>query len=154
MFKKDEKAVSPVIGVILMVAITVILAAVIASFVFGMGSSVKKTYTVSATASQESDSIVVTYQGGPDHNALEYINITLPDENAVITSGTDTCTANVTVTGASGEKCYDNDTIKVPSPNVGATIAVDYAGTNGRDHVVVTARFADGSEQVILDTYV
>ncbi|MEZ5334842.1 MAG: type IV pilin N-terminal domain-containing protein [Methanolobus sp.] len=33
----DEDAVSPVIGVILMVAITVILAAVIAAFVFGMG---------------------------------------------------------------------------------------------------------------------
>ncbi len=40
-FRKDKKGVSPVIGVILMVAITVILAAVIASFVFGMGSKVK-----------------------------------------------------------------------------------------------------------------
>ena len=38
---KDKKGVSPVIGVILMVAITVILAAVIASFVFGVGSKVK-----------------------------------------------------------------------------------------------------------------
>jgi len=38
---KDRKGVSPVIGVILMVAITVILAAVIASFVFGMGGKVK-----------------------------------------------------------------------------------------------------------------
>lgn len=36
-FLKEEDAVSPVIGVILMVAITVILAAVIAAFVFGMG---------------------------------------------------------------------------------------------------------------------
>ncbi len=35
-FRADEKAVSPVIGVILMVAITVILAAIIAAFVFGM----------------------------------------------------------------------------------------------------------------------
>lgn len=35
---KNEGAVSPVIGVILMVAITVILAAVIAAFVFGMGA--------------------------------------------------------------------------------------------------------------------
>ncbi|WP_436927107.1 type IV pilin [Halosimplex amylolyticum] len=34
---KEDDAVSPVIGVILMVAITVILAAVIASFVLGMG---------------------------------------------------------------------------------------------------------------------
>ena len=35
----DDSAVSPVIGVILMVAITVILAAVIASFVLGLGDS-------------------------------------------------------------------------------------------------------------------
>jgi flagellin-like protein len=35
----DDNAVSPVIGVILMVAITVILAAVIASFVLGLGPS-------------------------------------------------------------------------------------------------------------------
>jgi len=40
-FKRDDEAVSPVIGVILMVAITVILAAVIGSFVFGMGSKVQ-----------------------------------------------------------------------------------------------------------------
>lgn len=36
----EEDAVSPVIGVILMVAVTVILAAVIASFVLGIGSGV------------------------------------------------------------------------------------------------------------------
>jgi len=35
----DDSAVSPVIGVILMVAITVILAAVIASFVLGLGDT-------------------------------------------------------------------------------------------------------------------
>ena len=40
--RKDEKGVSPVIGVILMVAITVILAAVIATFVFGLGSKAPK----------------------------------------------------------------------------------------------------------------
>ncbi|AQL41760.1 hypothetical protein BV210_03070 [Halorientalis sp. IM1011] len=40
---RDDDAVSPVIGVILMVAITVILAAVIASFVLGLGGSQQKT---------------------------------------------------------------------------------------------------------------
>jgi len=44
----DDDAVSPVIGVILMVAITVILAAVIASFVLGLGDSAsQQTPTVS-----------------------------------------------------------------------------------------------------------
>mgnify|MGYP003851806551 CR=1 FL=1 len=39
----DEGAVSPVIGVILMVAITVILAAVIGTFVLGLGDQVSQT---------------------------------------------------------------------------------------------------------------
>jgi len=39
---KDEKGVSPVIGVIMMVAITVILVATIASFVFRMGSKMQQ----------------------------------------------------------------------------------------------------------------
>ncbi len=39
LFRKDEKAVSPVIGVILMVAITVILAAAIGSSVFSKGTA-------------------------------------------------------------------------------------------------------------------
>lgn len=38
-FLQNDRAVSPVIGVILMVAITVILAAVIASFVLGLGDT-------------------------------------------------------------------------------------------------------------------
>jgi len=37
----DEDAVSPVIGIVLMVAITVILAAVIGTFVLGLGQSVE-----------------------------------------------------------------------------------------------------------------
>jgi flagellin-like protein len=39
----DNRAVSPVIGVILMVAITVILAAVIGTFVLGLGDQVRDT---------------------------------------------------------------------------------------------------------------
>lgn len=40
--KNDSSGVSPVIGVILMVAITVVLAAVIATFVLGLGESVSE----------------------------------------------------------------------------------------------------------------
>jgi len=40
---REDDAVSPVIGVILMVAITVILAAVIATFVLGLGEQVSQT---------------------------------------------------------------------------------------------------------------
>src|SRR5512136_2437547 len=64
---KNDEAVSPVIGVILMVAITVILAAVIAAFVFGMAGNISKTKVVAATAQQtQSDRITLTSQGGQD----------------------------------------------------------------------------------------
>ncbi|WEL17200.1 Pilin/Flagellin, FlaG/FlaF family [Halorhabdus sp. SVX81] len=68
----DESGVSPVIGVILMVAITVILAAVIATFVLGLGEQISET-SPSATISVEwdgqtnpSDDIVLTlsHEGG------------------------------------------------------------------------------------------
>ena len=49
----DDRGVSPVIGVILMVAITVILAAVIASFVLGFGESVNQTVQAGASISAD-----------------------------------------------------------------------------------------------------
>ncbi len=57
MLFKGKKGVSPVIGVILMVAITVILAAVIASFVFGMGSKVKAAPNAELVLSDHEDKI-------------------------------------------------------------------------------------------------
>jgi len=60
----DDDAVSPVIGVILMVAITVILAAVIASFVLGLGdSAAQETPTASFSFDFEADNSAV---GGND----------------------------------------------------------------------------------------
>ena len=55
MRRMDEKGVSPVIGVILMVAITVILAAVIASFVFGMTSTAPQQKTPGIIAERTGD---------------------------------------------------------------------------------------------------
>ena len=50
----DDDAVSPVIGVILMVAITVILAAVIATFVLGLGEQVSQTTPTASFSSEYS----------------------------------------------------------------------------------------------------
>ncbi|NIC01077.1 type IV pilin [Halobacterium sp. R2-5] len=52
---QDERGVSPVIGVILMVAITVILAAVIASFVLGFGDSVSENVQAGVDVSENDD---------------------------------------------------------------------------------------------------
>ncbi|MDP3103258.1 MAG: type IV pilin N-terminal domain-containing protein [Candidatus Methanoperedens sp.] len=56
---KDERAVSPVIGTILMVAVTVILAAVIAAFGFGFGASEPKGPTTSIVISSIPETIDV-----------------------------------------------------------------------------------------------
>jgi flagellin-like protein len=70
----DDDAVSPVIGVILMVAITVILAAVIGTFVLGLGDQVSDS---SPTASFNFDfadqtEVSITHDGGDaiDDNSL------------------------------------------------------------------------------------
>ena len=76
-FRENEDAVSPVIGVILMVAITVILAAVIAAFVFGMSDNIPAQKEVYVTVTQGSDGtdavLTVTIQGGKDVSALKQI---------------------------------------------------------------------------------
>jgi flagellin-like protein len=66
----NEEAVSPVIGVILMVAITVIIAAVIAAFVFGMAGSVQKSKMVAASAVHKGTTIHVTFNGGQDQDQV------------------------------------------------------------------------------------
>ena len=136
-FKKGEDAVSPVIGVILMVAITVILAAVIGAFVFGMGSGIQKSYIVAATSSQMGDNIIVTYNGGPDADQVNVVTVTSAGSNTTTVELVNTTTGS----GVTG--------------TVGASETFVSAGVGGKtDHVVVTATFLDGSMQVILDTYV
>ena len=60
----EERAVSPVIGVILMVAITVILAAVIGAFVLGLGGETQETPQVSLSFSQDGSDVTVSHRGG------------------------------------------------------------------------------------------
>jgi len=48
-FQDNDRAVSPVIGVILMVAITVILAAVVGTFVLGLGDQIGGSATAGVT---------------------------------------------------------------------------------------------------------
>ena len=61
---KDDDAVSPVIGVILMVAITVILAAVIASFVLGLGPGEAQPSASFSFDDDGSSEVTVTHDSG------------------------------------------------------------------------------------------
>ncbi len=61
----DDRAVSPVIGVILMVAITVILAAVIGTFVLGLGDQVQSTTPQASFGfDRVDDTVDITHETG------------------------------------------------------------------------------------------
>jgi len=124
-----ESAVSEVIGVILVVALTVIMAAIIAAFVFGMVDTMGTPRIISVTVLQTSpSSIAVTYRGGPDQGSLQGLTITWPDGTRQV--------VNSPVVGQSWQAS-------------GINVTPLY-----KDHVVVTARFPNNVEQVVLDTMV
>jgi flagellin-like protein len=130
MYKREE-AVSPVIGVILMVAITVILAAVIAAFVFGMAGNVQKTKNVAFTverASTTNTGIVITNQGGKDSGDVTSVAV-LIDGTAALAS-----TASLTT--------------------IGQSVQTGDAKSGAKSKVTITATFKDGSKQVVVDTLV
>ena len=61
----DDRGVSPVIGVILMVAITVILAAVIGTFVLGLGDSLGDNQpTAQLSVSLSGENVTLDHNGG------------------------------------------------------------------------------------------
>jgi len=92
----DDDAVSPVIGVILMVAITVILAAVIATFVLGLGEQISDSAPNASFTFDYEDgtppTVTVTHSGGPniDASQLDIVgasnNIT-PDWSGEVSAG-------------------------------------------------------------------
>jgi flagellin-like protein len=139
-FTKNDEAVSPVIGVILMVAITVILAAVIAAFVFGMAGNIQKTKVVAATAQQpDATHIVATYQGGQDAQSFTGANVTITDSAGA--------------TPAFTVQAPGTATLGWLSPTVGSSQMA--TGTfAGKDHVVIVGWFSDGSSQVVLDNFI
>ena len=143
--RKNDEAVSPVIGVILMVAITVILAAVIAAFVFGMSGNISKTKVVAITADRPSSvSVRVMNQGGQDNPSFDYGIMTLRD-------GTGTL---ITPSASNPSGKYNNGTTITGAylgANVGDTLTSTIAAT-GKVQVVVVGHFIDNTAQVLLDT--
>lgn len=131
---KNEEAVSPVIRVILMVAITVILAAVIAMFVFNMAGDVQSGKTVGVTAKLDGDNIVITYVGGADHGSLEYLKI-LANDKTYYTDSAATSHIHEGIGGTLG------------SPEIGWKLVIP----KGDCSVVVTGKFSDGTEVPLLD---
>jgi len=141
-FWRNDKAVSAVIGTILLVAITVIIAAVIAMYAFGVPTNLAKTKVVAITAQLEnSGEIVLIYQGGQDDQSLSSIRITAPDGtmwHPIDSSGT------LTDSGTTYAK-----------PDIGAVMKLSpcTCWPASQKHVQVVGTFTDGVDQVILDNY-
>ena len=92
----DDSAVSPVIGVILMVAITVILAAVIGSFVLNLGQGVQQTAPQASFSFdyENGTNVTITHQSGDSVNGNQLnttgANWTSPSEEwtGTVSAGT------------------------------------------------------------------
>jgi flagellin-like protein len=123
----DDDAVSPVIGVILMVAITVILAAVIGTFVLGLGDQVSDSAPTATMNFDFADAteMTVTHDGG---DAIKDSSLAVKINGTTVYSGTGTTQASgSTTTGgdysSSVSVCADS----------GSNAAANFAGSNAVD---------------------
>ena len=146
-FRENEEAVSPVIGVILMVAIPVILAAVIAAFVFGMSGDMDSQKEVYATAKYgfvgDDPALIVTLQGGRDIELIDYIEC--------LVEGQEGDAEKFTGLGAGGA----TDTVELGKS--GSILFSTLAGTFNLEedkgyNFIIRATFKDGSKKIIVET--
>ena len=133
---KDPNNTLWIVIAVLFFGAVFILPFVIAAFVFSMAGTIEHTKVVAATAQQNSaGTIIVTYQGGQDAGSLAVITVTITDSTGQVQTK---------------PLIPDSGTGVV---NVGSALEFEGAFTR-KDHVVATGYFDDGTEQVILDTFV
>ena len=141
-----EDAVSPVIGVILMVAITVILAAVIAAFVFGLAGTTGSSKNVGLTVTSNG-----TWYEGHSPTGEAGFKVT-------VQGGTDLPTLTLLKWSVDGATFEDFLTVGgVPNPEpyeVGEVLwagKTDAAVDNTGVRLIIRGTFNDGLEQVLFD---
>ena len=139
-FLRDQRGVSPVIGVILMVAITVVMGAVVAGFAYGyLGTTSKAPNTAVSVIDDPSDnsSVLVKHSGGESMLANAW--------KGSLTSGKES-SANFTVQTQLGANAISTGTILDVTTDTNG-IAV----TTAWYHFVAVHV---GSDAVLLDTNV
>ena len=140
---ENEKGVTPIVGTIMLVALTVVLAAIVAAFLFGFaGQSLQTTHIVSATMQRvNATSVSVTYYGGQDAGGLIGMVYTINDgSNAVVSSGSPL----VTISG---------NQVITKSGAIPVGLGVTVIATNPKkDHIIITGLFSDGSSAIIAES--
>jgi len=140
---KDD-AVAEVVGVILVVAITVVIAALVAAYAINMGT-IKKPYIAYYKLDKPAplDNVIITNAGGTDLALLQKIEISYTNisggqtpfntpENIIATSGGH---ANGDLSNQITSSLHLDSTMVKP---------------NGLCHVIIRGTFADGSQQVLM----
>ena len=164
---QNEEAVSPVIGVILMVAITVILAAVIAAFVFGMAGTTQTTKTIGMTVGLNQsvdEAFQITFTGGADIASLSYLTVNrdgAPVEGFTVGDGTtagDICSppgestySLVAKDGPDDNRIIPDDANSNGKFNVGQVILVNVGATVSGSRITIIGTFTDGGTQILYD---
>ncbi len=128
----DDDAVSPVIGVILMVAITVILAAVIGTFVLGIGNETTNPPQAQFDFEADGGDVTVTHTGGD--------RFTTENTGASTTA----CSSNgLGVVASSASDCLTTP--------VSASDDVTLTGVGGETVEVIWESTGGGDSQVLAD---
>ena len=131
----DDSAVSPVIGVILMVAITVILAAVIGSFVLNLGGSLNDTAPQASFGfdyNASGSNVTVTHQSGDSIEAAR-LNVTSSSSGG-LGPAVDSWPTTV---GAGDSATYDNG-----APWSGETVRVVWESETGENSATLSTSTA------------
>jgi flagellin-like protein len=145
----DDDAVSPVIGVILMVAITVILAAVIATFVLGLGEQVSDTAPQASFSFDYADDDSTDGDISDDSEGTGMLNITHA-------GGATLDAANLGISGSSVDGVDDNwDVSSSPFNSDSEVSAGDQLDirVNKGDSISVTWTNDQGTDSATLSNY-
>lgn len=134
----EDRGVSPVIGVILMVAITVILAAVIGTFVLGLGDSLQQAPQSQLDASSDADNTVTISHNGGDA-------LTVSDVSVTIGSNSD-----LSLESDSTSDSFDADEFGVGDSATFDNSSIDSGDISGGSTQITVIH--EPSESIILDT--
>jgi len=147
--RRNEEAMSPVIGAVLLVAVTVILASVIATFLFGLPSDIPTSKIVGTTTTRYNSTwVFVLYNGGgKDALTLKDIYFTVNGANASIWVHSQLC--DFTPFGGGTNNVMRGQYGKIPLP---AGCYANVIAPVHPSHIVGVGEFLDGTSGVVVDT--
>jgi len=140
----DRKAVSPVIGTILMVAIAIAISALIMAMSYGLAGKTRQSYIVTfQLVDQKADDFTILFYGGPDIEYLQGVKMMVDNVVYIDYNG------SLSV----GDQWYFKDG-QNPTGLGAKNVTVSLSPGKNDDHLIVVGKFPDDVEAVLIDTYV